>query len=62
MNIIDNNALQSDSSNDVGRDEKDFPAEGGGWVFGFADMCIFAMYFMVFAWDKQRYSDLFAQG
>ena len=28
------------------------PGETGVWIFVLADMCIFAMYFGVFAWDK----------
>jgi len=38
------------------------PAETGVWVFIFADMCIFALYFMVFLYDKSLHASEFAQG
>jgi nitric oxide reductase NorE protein len=36
--------------------------ETGIWVFILADMCIFALYFFVFAWDKSLHSAQFIQG
>lgn len=38
------------------------PAETGVWVFVFADMFIFALYFMVFLYDKSLHASEFAQG
>ena len=38
------------------------PAEIGVWLFVFADMCIFAMYFGVFVWEKKLYPAMFAEG
>lgn len=38
------------------------PAEAGVWVFLLADMCVFAMYFAVFAWDKRAHPEQFAHG
>jgi nitric oxide reductase NorE protein len=38
------------------------PAEPGMWLFIFADMCIFATYFGVFAWDKARLPEQFING
>ncbi len=38
------------------------PAEIGVWLFIFADMCIFAMYFGVFVWEKKLNPALFAEG
>jgi nitric oxide reductase NorE protein len=37
-------------------------AETGMWLFILADMCIFAMYFFVFAWDKSMHPEQFIQG
>jgi len=37
-------------------------AETGMWLFILADMCIFAMYFAVFAWDKSLHPEQFIQG
>lgn len=38
------------------------PSETGIWIFILADMCIFALYFFVFAWDKSLHSAQFVQG
>ncbi len=38
------------------------PAETGLWLFILADMCIFALYFGVFAWDKHLHPEQFAAG
>ncbi len=38
------------------------PAEIGVWLFIFADMCIFAMYFGVFVWEKNLNPAIFAEG
>lgn len=38
------------------------PSETGIWVFIFADMCIFALYFFVFAWDKSQHPAQFIEG
>ncbi len=38
------------------------PAEFGMWLFIFADMCIFAMYFGVLTWDRFLFPDQFVQG
>ena len=38
------------------------PAEIGVWLFVFADMCIFAMYFGVFVWEKNLNPVMFAEG
>lgn len=38
------------------------PAETGMWLFILADMCIFAMYFWVFARDKSLHAEQFIQG
>ncbi len=38
------------------------PAEIGVWLFVFADMCIFAMYFGVFVWEKKLYPAMFEEG
>lgn len=38
------------------------PAEVGVWVFILADMCIFAMYFGVLAWEKHLFPEQFALG
>ena len=38
------------------------PAEIGVWLFVFADMCIFAMYFGVFVWEKKLNPAMFAEG
>lgn len=37
-------------------------SETGIWVFILADMCIFALYFWVFAWDKSLHPEQFIQG
>ncbi len=37
-------------------------AETGIWAFILADMCIFALYFFIFAWDKSVHPEQFAQG
>lgn len=37
-------------------------SETGIWVFILADMCIFALYFFVFAWDKSQHSAQFIEG
>ena len=37
------------------------PAEPGVWLFVFADMCIFALYFAVFAWEKSLHQSSFAE-
>lgn len=46
----------------VKRTESYSPAEIGVWVFILADMCIFAMYFGVFAWEKYLFPEQFALG
>jgi len=38
------------------------PSETGMWIFILADMCIFALYFFVFAWDKSQHPEQFIQG
>jgi nitric oxide reductase NorE protein len=38
------------------------PADTGMWIFILADMCIFALYFWVFAWDKAQHAEQFIQG
>ena len=38
------------------------PAEMGVWIFLLADMVIFALYFAVFAWEKNLYPEQFQQG
>ncbi len=38
------------------------PSESGVWLFVFADLCIFGLYFMVFAWDKSQFPAMFAAG
>lgn len=42
--------------------EKRIPAEIGLWLFVLADMCIFAVYFWVFIWQKSVYPEQFMQG
>ncbi len=39
-----------------------YPAELGVWLFVFADMCIFAMYFAVFVWEKNLNPAMFTEG
>ena len=41
---------------------KQIPAEFGIWLFILIDLCIFAMYFWVFAWDKSHHPNQFIQG
>jgi len=42
--------------------QKSTAAETGMWIFVLADMCIFAMYFAVFAWDKFLHAEQFIHG
>ncbi len=42
--------------------EAHHPAEIGVWLFVFADMCIFAMYFGVFVWEKNLNPVMFSEG
>ncbi|MDP7068779.1 MAG: cytochrome c oxidase subunit 3 [Acidimicrobiales bacterium] len=51
MNAADDNLLEQRS-----------PVEVGVWIFILADMCVFAMYFGVFAWDKHLHPEQFVQG
>ena len=47
---------------EIDTDTDTTPAEPGVWIFVLADMCIFAMYFGVFAWDKVTLPEQFARG
>lgn len=38
------------------------PAELGLWIFILIDMCIFALYFWVFAWGKANNAEMYTQG
>ena len=51
MNAADDDLLEERSS-----------VEAGVWVFILADMCIFSLYFGVFAWDKHLHPEQFTQG
>lgn len=55
MNQSNENSLSGDGSIVT-------PAEVGVWVFLLADMCIFAMYFGVFAWEKSLFPEQFTDG
>lgn len=38
------------------------PSELGVWLFVLADLCIFGLYFVVFAWDRAQHPAVFAAG
>jgi nitric oxide reductase NorE protein len=41
---------------------KNMPAEWGLWLFLLIDMCIFSLYFWVFAWGKTQYPEIYSDG
>ena len=61
MNALNQNTTVSTAQVDFAN-SKNHPSELGAWIFIFADMCIFAMYFGVYLWEKSLSPAMFSQG